>query len=82
MTRSDYFRPVRGGISGLCEEADDKSICINRRKVSEPGAKQYQRRNHTYRNNHTPLRPIYSGHTLSTWFGCRTVRVKQFAIAL
>ena len=26
MTRSDYFRPVRGGISGLCEEADDKSI--------------------------------------------------------
>ena len=20
MTRSDYFRPVRGGISGLCEE--------------------------------------------------------------
>ena len=26
MTRSDYFRPVSGGISGLCVEPDDKSI--------------------------------------------------------
>ena len=26
MTRSDYFRPVRGGISGLCEEADDNPL--------------------------------------------------------
>ena len=30
MTRSDYFRPVRGGISGLCEEADDNPLS-NRR---------------------------------------------------
>ena len=28
MTRSDYFRPVRGGISGLCEEADDNPLSI------------------------------------------------------
>ena len=26
MTRSDYFWPVRGGISGLCEEADDNPL--------------------------------------------------------
>ena len=32
MTRSDYFRPVRGGISGLCEEADDNPLspCTHR----------------------------------------------------
>ena len=30
MTRSDYFRPVSGGISGLCVEPDDKSICTTR----------------------------------------------------
>ena len=30
MTRSDYFRPVRGGISGLCEEADDNPLSLDR----------------------------------------------------
>ena len=31
MTRSGYFRPVSGGISGLCVEPDDKSIWRNAR---------------------------------------------------
>ena len=26
MTRSDYFRPVSGGISGLCVEPDDNPL--------------------------------------------------------
>ena len=33
MTMSGYFRPVSGGISGLCVEPDDKSIWIVLRKA-------------------------------------------------
>ena len=44
---------------------------------STPFSNSTSRRNHTHRNNHTQLRPIYSGHTLSTWFGCHTERVKE-----
>ena len=28
MTRSDYFRPVSGGLSGLCVEPDDNPLSV------------------------------------------------------
>ena len=64
MTRSDYFRPVSGGISGLCVEPDDNPLSelwqdkvLNGFRViivtylpivSEPGAGEQKIRGNTY----------------------------------